>query len=41
MIFREIQPLFALIVFYGWYHSGKAFDKERVFSCESQYLQHE
>ncbi len=30
-----------LKMFYGWYRSGKAFDKERVFSCESQYQQHE
>ena len=24
--------------FYGWYRSGKAFDRERFFTCESRYV---
>ena len=28
-----------LKMFYGWYRSGKAFDIERVFNCESQFQQ--
>ncbi len=26
-----------LKLFYGWYQSGGAFDRNRVFACESQY----
>lgn len=26
-----------LKLFYGWYHSGGAFDRKRVFACESQH----